>query len=81
MDGNGDQTMQSQTGVVISRKMAQKYFGDENAINKVISIQLNDAFEEYTVGAVVEDMPTNSSIQFDLMISDLNFPKIGRAPT
>ncbi len=76
VDGNSDQTMQSQTGVVITKKMAQKYFGDGNAINKVISIQLNDAFEEYTVGAVVEDMPTNSSIRFDLMISDLNFPKL-----
>ncbi len=74
--GSGDQTLQSQTGIVISRKMAQKYFGDVDPINKVISIQLNNVYEDFNVGAVVQNSPTNSSIQFDIMISDLNFTKL-----
>ncbi len=74
--GDTDQTMQSQTGVVITENMAKKYFGDQDAMNKTISIQLNNTFEDFTVGAIVADIPTNSSLQFDIMISDLNFSKL-----
>ncbi|MDZ7646639.1 MAG: hypothetical protein U5K54_05340 [Cytophagales bacterium] len=33
-------------------------------------------FEEFTVKAVTANLPTNSSIQFEILISDLNYPKL-----
>jgi putative ABC transport system permease protein len=72
----GDRTaLHQQQGVVISRRIAEKYFGTEDPINKVLSVQLSETFEEFEVKAVVENIPTNSSLRFDILISDLNFPK------
>ncbi|MEQ8363887.1 MAG: ABC transporter permease [Cyclobacteriaceae bacterium] len=62
--------------VVLSERMALKYFGDSDPINKVIAIQLGDDFQDFAVKAVVNNLPINSSIQFDILISDLNYPKL-----
>ncbi|MBS1557509.1 MAG: ABC transporter permease [Bacteroidetes bacterium] len=70
------EAMYRQSSVVITEWLAEKYFGKSDPIGKTISLQLGEKFEDYTVAAVVANMPTNSSIQFYLMISDLNYPKI-----
>ncbi len=62
--------------VVITEQIATKYFGNSDPINKVISIQLGDKYEDFAVKAVVENIPTNSSIQFNILISDLNYTKL-----
>ncbi len=49
--------------LVISEKMAKKFFGDEeNIIGKTIKV---DNKEEYMVSGIMKDLPENSSIQFD----------------
>lgn len=62
--------------VVLTRRAAEKFFGNQNPVNKTISIQLSDSFEDFVVKAVIENVPTNSSLQFDILVSDLNFPKL-----
>ena len=52
--------------IVLTRETAEKYFGDEKALNKSVTVNSKYAF---TVTAVVEDLPINSSIQFDLLIN------------
>jgi len=52
--------------VVLTRETAEKYFGDEEALNKSFTINTEHIF---TVTAVLEDLPVNSSIQFDLLIN------------
>lgn len=72
----GDRSaLKNQSGVVLSEVYATKYFGTVNPIDKAISIQLGDRFEDFTVKGVAE-VPTNSSIQFNILISDLNYPKL-----
>lgn len=74
--GDKGTALSGANNVVLTRSMAQKYFGADDPINKVISMQLRDEMEDFAVRAVVEDVPTNSSIQFDMLISDLNYPKL-----
>ncbi|NJN43105.1 MAG: FtsX-like permease family protein [Flammeovirgaceae bacterium] len=74
--GNGDEALQNQTGLVLTKDQAQKYFGKENPIGKTVSLQLAETFEDFEVKAVVENVPTNSGIQFTILISDLNFSKL-----
>lgn len=62
--------------VVLTERYAEKYFGKEDPLNKIITIELNETAEAFTVKAVVENIPTNSSITFDLLISDLNFTRL-----
>ncbi len=52
--------------IVLTESTAKIIFGDEDPINKVLSIGSED---EVKVTAVVADMPDNSSIQFDYLMS------------
>lgn len=74
--GNPTAAMSSQSGVLLTRAYARKFFGTEDAVGKTLSLQLGEQFEEFDVKAVVDDLPTNSGIQFNILISDLNFPKL-----
>ena len=55
--------------VVITQKTAQKYFGDENPLGKVI---VADNKQNFTVSAVIKDFPENSDFQYT-MIMPMNF--------
>ncbi len=52
--------------VVLSKSMADKYFGDENPIGKVIT---GDGLYEFTVTGVMRDMPKNTHFHFDFLAS------------
>ena len=52
--------------VVLSEKAAKKYFGNENAIGKVIGIR-GEGNNLFTVSAVTKNFPSNSSMQFDVI--------------
>jgi putative ABC transport system permease protein len=62
--------------VVLTERMAKKYFGNADPVNKTISIALTESFEEFVVKAVTENPPINSSIQYDVLVSDLNFSRM-----
>jgi putative ABC transport system permease protein len=74
----GEQTtaLTDQTNVLLSEMIAKKYFGNSEAIGQMLAIQLGERFEEFTVKGVVKDPPTNSSIQYSIIISDLNYPRL-----
>jgi putative ABC transport system permease protein len=76
VSGDKATVLRNQSSVILSQRTAQKYFGNENPTEKVISLQMGENFEDFSVRGVVENMPTNSSIQFDVLISDLNYPKL-----
>jgi ABC-type antimicrobial peptide transport system permease subunit len=67
-------SIKNQGSVLLSRKMASILFGDEFPIGKTISI-FNDNNKEftYTVGAVFEDLPQNSSFRIDILTHFDNF--------
>ncbi len=74
--GNTHDVLLDLGNVVLSERVAMKYFGDTDPINKTISIQLGETFEEFSVKAITENAPTNSSIQYDILISELNNTKL-----
>jgi ABC-type antimicrobial peptide transport system permease subunit len=58
----------NQGNVLISRKMAGTLFGAEYPVGKAVSIIDNSNKEfTYTVGAVFEDLPQNSSFRIDIL--------------
>ena len=52
--------------IVITRKVAETYFIGGSALGKTLQLD-NDKI--YTVGAVIEDLPTNSTLQFDWLVN------------
>ncbi len=66
LQGNPKTVLSSPYTAVISRKLAQKYFGNQNVTGKSIRV---DNREEYQISGVFEDVPANSSLQFDFLLS------------
>lgn len=63
--GDVNTALEKPTSIVITEKLASKYFPNEDPIGK--SIQLNRK-EEYQVTAVLKDIPRNSSVRFDYLL-------------
>jgi predicted permease len=66
LDGNPEKAIASIDQVVITREISQKYFNTTEAAGKTIRI---DNKKDYRVGAVIEDIPRNSTIQFSWVIN------------
>jgi putative ABC transport system permease protein len=65
-EGNASTILSSINNVVITEKLALKYFGKESAVGKTIKVStLNNNL--FTVSGVVNDFPANSSLQFSLL--------------
>ncbi|RRA99964.1 ABC transporter permease [Larkinella rosea] len=52
--------------IIITRKIAEKFFGTTHAVGKRLHF---DNTTYYTVGAVLEDIPSNSTVRFDWLIN------------
>jgi len=64
-EGNKSQVLKSANQIVLTEKLAKKYFGDEDPLGKIITI---DGQHPVTVSGVAIDPPANSQIQFDLLL-------------
>ncbi len=51
--------------IVLTQSLTEKLFGGENPIGKTVKV---DGEDEYIVTAVLEDIPTNSDIQFEFLL-------------
>ena len=67
---SGDKTdfLRQPDVVVITESTARKYFGNENPVGKII-YAVNPGKKPLTVQGVIEDVPENSHLKFDLVIS------------
>ncbi len=66
--GDPAQSLEELRTTVITAPIAKKYFGEENPIGKTLSIQIDGEWNAFEVGAVVATPPTNSSLQFSMLI-------------
>ena len=73
-EGNASSVFQNPFSLVISEKVAKKYFGNDNPIGKTL---ICDAKHTFMVTGVVENTPSNSSMSFDFLSSLETFPKLG----
>jgi putative ABC transport system permease protein len=55
--------------VVLTERAASRLFGAVNPVGQRLEIKLEDVFEPFTVTAVAENPPENSSIRFDVLAS------------
>lgn len=66
IQGNASKALAQPFTMAINKTMAEKYFGKENPIGKIIRVNNN---EDFHVTAVYEDMPKNSHINYDFLLS------------
>jgi putative ABC transport system permease protein len=64
LDGDAASILGAPDKVVITQKAAEKYFGQQNAIGKVLKI----GSHTFAVSAISENVPSNSQIQYDFVL-------------
>jgi predicted permease len=64
IQGNRQSPYESTYSLVMTEKMAKKYFGDEPAIGKILTL---DNQWEFKVTGVLKDIPRNSSLRFNFL--------------
>ncbi|MGZ3754931.1 MAG: ABC transporter permease [Mucilaginibacter sp.] len=72
LSGNAADVLKQPFAVVISKDMARKYFGSINPIGKTLTLKTDSAYT-YQVTGVAENVPSNSSIDFDFVASNQGF--------
>ena len=72
LEGNSAHALNEPSSIVITRSLAEKYFGKNTpAVGKT----LRTVYDVYKVTAVLEDVPQNSHLRFDMLISWTSLPQ------
>jgi putative ABC transport system permease protein len=76
LKGNVETVFGQANNLVMTRSTAQKYFGDEDPIGKLVYLGGANGEEKrtYEVTGVMEDTPGNSYMKFDVLLSMKGFP-------
>jgi putative ABC transport system permease protein len=67
--GDSRTALKRRESVVISEQMAESLFGDRNPVGEIVTVNDTSAF---TVTGVLEPIPANSSIQFEVLVPIAN---------
>jgi len=70
LKGNAAKALQEAGSVVLTESTAKKYFGNEDPIGKIIEL---DKHLQLKVTAIAKDVPSNSHLDFDLVIPLSNY--------
>ncbi len=70
LEGNTTSPLAGRYDLIISQAYAEKYFGRQNPVGETLTLNINEKETSFTITAVAQDLPENSSIQFDLAISN-----------
>jgi len=66
--GNPETALQNPAGMVITEAMAEKYFGAENPLGRVLTFTFEGA-QEFEITGVVKSLPPHSHFHFDFLVA------------
>ena len=72
VEGSLESALSNSSKIVLTESMARKYFGNESAIDKTLLIPVGPGKKAFIVSAVIEDVPSNSSLQFTSLVHEEN---------
>ncbi len=67
--GDPETSLEAPNMMVLTRSLAQKYFGDEDPVGKTMEVQALGERQFFQVTGVMADIPQNSHFRFDMLIS------------
>ena len=76
VDGALDQNLGKLESIVLTEKASIKYFGTTATAGQSLTLDVGKGFEEFLVTAVIENHPSNSSFNFDIVLSWEKFSTI-----
>ena len=69
LSGNPQTALSETNTIALSASRAKKYFGSEKVIGRTLTVNNQFGKTLYIVSAVYEDMPENSDLEFDAILS------------
>jgi len=66
--GNPENSFSDPNFIILTEETARKYFGDEDPIGKIMYFEWWTRWLEFHVTGVVKNVPSNSHLQFDILI-------------
>jgi len=66
--GDINSCLTNRHAMIMTESIAKKYFGDENPVGEIVTI--DEITEPFTITGVVKDVPMNSHIQFDILATN-----------
>jgi putative ABC transport system permease protein len=76
IEGDAATALMKPGSVVITEDMEKKYFGSDKAIGKTVLMTQDK--RPFTITAVIKNVPSQSSIQFDFLTPVADFPVVKR---
>lgn len=80
IEGDKKKIFPNKNGIVISESLAKKFYPTtENVLGKIVTYESHSGIVEAIISGVFEDLPKNSTFQFDYLLSfDLYLEKLGK---
>ncbi|MGB4974206.1 MAG: ABC transporter permease [Cyclobacteriaceae bacterium] len=76
LQGNPATALLSPYTMVITEETAKRYFGTQDPFAKTIAVKQNDnTWQDYSITGVLANIPPQSHIQFDMLVSMSSFKK------
>jgi putative ABC transport system permease protein len=74
--GDAASALRQANTLVMTEKTAQKYFGTEDPIGKMVSMGSSENQQTFEVTGVVKELPTNTYLQFEMLVSMTSYPMV-----
>ncbi|MCI0617914.1 ABC transporter permease, partial [bacterium] len=80
LEGNPEDVLKNPDGIVLSEKLAKKYFGNGPAVGQQMWSAINRDGQPlyFTVTGVMKDFPKNSHMSIDAIFSEATWPSVFR---
>lgn len=76
LEGDPQTALLEPNTIVFSESLAKKYFGNESALGKIVTVGNDNT--SYKVTGVAEDSPSNSHFQFNVLLSSASSEQMKR---
>ena len=74
LQGDPASVLNDKSQVVITEALMKKYFDDRDPIGKTIQLDINGEVTPYMISGVIENPPSNSSLDYNLLVRQENRP-------
>lgn len=78
LSGDREKIFSNNAETVLTEEVARKYFGDENPVGKIFTFTVNEE-HTFTIAGVIKSPPSNSSIQFAILLPTTAKPNFARS--
>jgi len=68
LEGSPNSALSNLTSIVVSERMAERYFGEGSALGKTLQIRFGNEFSDFVVSGVVANPKDRSVVQHDMVV-------------